>query len=343
MSQHEVKVIRIEEIREHENADSLEIVPVWGFTCCVRKGEFKVGDYAAYIEPDTLVPVDQPEFEFLKDRAKEFPGHEGLFARIRAVKLRGVVSMGLLIPVRDWWTEGEDVMEQLGCKHYEPPIRNMSQGGDNAPAPSGLYCVKYDMENLRKYPDIFQPGELVQVTEKIHGANARFCYTGGELHVSSHTQWKKRDENNMWWQAALRYDLERKLARFPDHIFYGEVYGRVQDLRYGAKKDDPPRLALFDVMWNGEWLAPAHTRLLAAELGVPHVPLILNEAEEGFHYHAWSPDILQLAEGPSLVEGADHVREGIVIKPVEPRYDERIGRVILKVVGNGYLTRKEKK
>ena len=330
-STHEVKVIRIEEIRRHGNADTLAVVPVWGYTCCVRIGDFQVGDLAAYIEPDTLVPVDRPEFSFLADKAKE--SYEGM-ARIRAAKLRGVVSMGLLIKARPGWEEGDNVMEALGCKHYDPPVRGMSTGGDNAPAPSGLYYVKYDIENLRRYPDIFQKGELVHVTEKIHGANARFCFTDGELHVSSHTSWKKRDDKNLWWQAALAYDLEEKLAEAPGLVFYGEVYGRVQDLRYGAKNDDPPRLAFFDIMDHGKWLAPAHVEKLISALGLPIVPLL--------YIGSWEPDLLRYAEGPSRVEGADHIREGCVIKPITPRSDDQIGRVILKVVGNGYLTRKSK-
>ena len=56
----------------------------------------------------------------------------------------------------------------------------------------------------------------------------------------------------------------------------------------------------------------------------------------------WKPELRSLAEGPSTVPGANHVREGIVIKPVIERWDERIGRVILKLHGEGYLTRKEK-
>ena len=40
------------------------------------------------------------------------------------------------------------------------------------------------------------------------------------------------------------------------------------------------------------------------------------------------------------VIGADHVREGFVVKPTAECFDDRIGRVILKMVGEGYLLRK---
>jgi len=44
-----------------------------------------------------------------------------------------------------------------------------------------------------------------------------------------------------------------------------------------------------------------------------------------------------LADGPSLVRGANHAREGIVIKPVKERKHWSLGRVMLKVVSNEYL------
>lgn len=41
--------------------------------------------------------------------------------------------------------------------------------------------------------------------------------------------------------------------------------------------------------------------------------------------------------------GADHVREGCVVRPAAERRDDRAGRVVLKLIGRDYLTRKESK
>jgi hypothetical protein len=49
-------------------------------------------------------------------------------------------------------------------------------------------------------------------------------------------------------------------------------------------------------------------------------------------------DVLQkLADGPSLIPGANHIREGIVIRPVKERTDMRLGRILFKLVSNAYL------
>jgi hypothetical protein len=42
-----------------------------------------------------------------------------------------------------------------------------------------------------------------------------------------------------------------------------------------------------------------------------------------------------LAEGKSTV-GGDHVREGFVVKPTQEAWDPLLGRVILKLIGEGY-------
>ena len=47
--------------------------------------------------------------------------------------------------------------------------------------------------------------------------------------------------------------------------------------------------------------------------------------------------VCELAEGPSTMPGADHVREGCVVRPLTERWDQAVGRVCLKVVGAGYL------
>jgi hypothetical protein len=51
----------------------------------------------------------------------------------------------------------------------------------------------------------------------------------------------------------------------------------------------------------------------------------------------WDPErAREMAEGTSTLDNK-HVREGIVVKPWAERWDDRIGRVILKLHGEGFL------
>ena len=88
----------IDEIRNIPGADNIEVAQVGGWQVIVKKDEFKAGDKCIYLEIDSFIPI-RPEFEFLrKSSYKKFPkGIEGF--RLRTMKMKGVVSSGLLLPL----------------------------------------------------------------------------------------------------------------------------------------------------------------------------------------------------------------------------------------------------
>lgn len=252
MSTHEVKVIRIEEIRPHSNADSLELTNVFGYQCVIRKGAHKVGDLMAFIEPDTLVDITRNEFKFLDE------GKGKQWQRITMKKLRGERSYGLLIPAPAGSQEGDNVFEQLGVQHYEPQL-----GGRNGSGPSNFQTgiqasgpkftvPAYDLENFRRLPNLFHEGERVILTVKIHGTNARYVFDGETMHCGSRTTWKMKpgthvknvtytDETGAeviktilapecaWWSALEQNPwIETWCLAHPNMSLYGEVYGCFQ-------------------------------------------------------------------------------------------------------------------
>ncbi len=328
MSQHKVEIVRVTELREHGNADRLQIVPIWGYETIVAKGQWSVGDLGAYIEPDYVVPTDRPEFAFLARAGRE--RH-----RVRAAKLRGVVSQGLLIPAPAGAVEGDDVMALLGVQRYEPSMR-LPRGGDwsttahGRPGSPGVVSEYYDIENWHRFPGAIGPERIVEIREKIHGANfravaiQRWDAEQPDVWIGSRRHWVHDDGENVWslaWRGSE--SLRRLVLDHPGVVWYGEVYGPVQDLRYGRTTTD---VLLFDVLDFGQW----NHGLLAHAAGISGLlpPLV---------YRGPMPDraaLLAMAEGPSLVLGADHIREGVVVRTVDDG-----PRIQLKVVGNGYLMR----
>lgn len=317
-STHKVEVVPIK-LEPHPNADSLSIVRVFdGYTCCVRTADWKDGDLAAYVPPDSVVDSSRPEFAFLA-------GSE----RIKVKKLRGIVSMGLLVPAPSGANIGDDLADYFGVRHYEPPLPRMFTGGKAENPPEG-YRPKYDLDSLRRYAYVFEPGELVWVTEKMHGASARFCWHNDRMYCGSRSEWKREDENNLWWKVLrVHPEIQEFCQKNLDITLYGEVYGQVQDLRYGTGKGEV-RFAAFDLLRGSTWVDPQEAREIGNVL--PWVPFI---SCRPFDLEV----ILSLAEGESFVPGANHVREGIVVKPIQERNHPEIGRICLKVVGSGYLER----
>mgnify|MGYP001593299588 FL=1 len=320
VSPHRVEVIRIQEIEKHPNADKLGIVRIFGYTVCVRLGDFQEGDLVAYIVPDSIVP-DSPLFSFLD-------GHY----RIRVKRLRGIMSQGLLIKVPEGVKEGDDAAEILGVTRYEPPLPLMS-GGEAEKPPRGIYPV-YDVESWYRYKHLLVPGEEVIITEKIHGANGIFLWQDGRMYCGSRTEWKKENKNNLWWQALRQSSwLENFCRDHSDICVYGEVFGQVQDLKYGTR-DGEILFRTFDLCRNGQWINFKEVcEIFSVNVGAsPWVPIIAKEPYD-------EEKIKKFMDGPSHIPGAQHIREGIVIRPVEERTDSEIGRVQLKVVSNQYLER----
>jgi len=198
---------------------------------------------------------------------------------------------------------------------------------DSIEEDTNVRSLRYDLETTTG--NYFAHGILV------HNSNARWTYQDGRLWCASHHNWKKPNPDVLWWKVAERYNLAEILARRPNLGFYGEVFGQVQDLKYGASRNEL-FVRFFDAIeiLERRYLGWDQFVEVAAAIGLPLVSVL--------YRGPWSPELRSHAEGPSTFAGAAHVREGMVVKPVLERFDERIQRVILKMHGEGYLTRKEK-
>jgi len=332
MSTHDIDIIEIGEIFPHPDPEvtKMELTHIGGWQCCVGKGDFKKGDKAVYIPPDFLVQTDHPSFTFLKREGKSQE-------RIRVKRLRGAISQGLIIPVPNelaHFPVGTNVIEQLGIERYEPPLPK-STSGDFIGAPSGLYCPKFDVENWQRYNTIFAINELVHVTEKLHGASSRYTFAknadGEEFQFcGTRINWMKEDDTNIWWMAFNQCPAIGEWCRaHPEQIIYGEIFGQVQGLKYGAKKNDI-FFAAFGILNKTTWLDFDDARNSAGGYTVPCVPLLYSGPFD-------IEKIKELAEGDSSWPRANHMREGVVILPDKERTNPEIGRVQLKIVSNRYL------
>lgn len=328
-STHKVEIVRVGPIQQHPNADTLGTVTIHdSYTVVVKLDQWAEGTLAAYVPPDSMVPVNRPEFAFLAGST----GAEHV--RVKVKRLRGIYSQGLLIPLPEEAPErtlGADIAGWLGVTHYDSP-ETFSSGGDSERAMSGDRPV-YDVESFRRYGrDVFpDPLEAVAVTEKVHGANARYTFQDGRLWCGSRTQWKRDDPKSIWWTAARKYpQIEQMLREHPGVTLYGEVFGQVQDLKYGRTGVD---FVAFDVLDpSGSYYSMQAFMDLCDAAQIPRCPVLYTGP-------VGRVDLLALAEGPSQIAGAKNVREGCVVRAMQERWTPEHGRASLKIVGNGYLER----
>lgn len=377
---HKVPVIRITEMFKHPNADSLSIVKIGGYQVVVRTTDFKIGDMAYYIPPDSVVP-EIGDFAFLW-ADKEFPvGQVPVkYRRVTVRRFRKEMSEGMLMPLigPPWvelWdiipTEGMNVAEVLGITHYEPPEDPASTKGENETGPSKrqgkfwprslkgwLYFLPrvltfglidfngrtggtnmkppenvrpvYDVESFKHFPDEFQCGESVVLTEKIHGSNARYTFDEGKMFCGSRNLWKSASSNCIWRKGLKQHPwIEEWCRAHKGHTLYGEIVPTQKGYHYGCKNGDT-KFFPFDVRTpEGKWVG--WSDLAKYELPADKWVPVLDQ-------RMWSREtVLKLVDGPSTVPDANHIREGIVVRPVIEREACHLGRVQLKIVSNAFL------
>lgn len=356
MSELKVCVVQIDEILEHPNAERLEIACIAGWNCVVRKDEYKAGDKVVYIPIDSVLPGELEGRLFPPDSKVRLEK-----SRIRTIKLRGAISQGLVITLEEAQLSpntpvGTDVAAKLGITKYEPPIASIPghmQTKSKTRVRSNPNFHKYtDIENFKHYPNLFEPGELVYVSEKLHGASARY----GWFPTEANTLWKKvkklfrllppyefclgsrnvqlQDKKytgfyatNLWGKIAEQERLHEKLEY--GEAVYGEIVGDgVQaGYTYGCGKGEH-RFYAYDVQVNGRWLNYAEFVNFCNLKQIVRVP----ELYVGPYIAEF---VSGLREGVSVV-GDQPVREGVVVKPLIETTC-MIGRKVVKYISDTYL------
>ena len=316
---------------------------ILGLDVIVRRGRYNPGDLAIWLPPDAVLPPDLAAS--LKGDAKLFGEKRN---RVRAYRLRGAFSEGVLLGPLQCGTRGTDAAQSLGIARYEPPIP-MPWRGECIYLP-GL-TVPYDIRSARKYPRTFVVGESVEITEKLHGTMCAVSFLAGVnipdllegdtmvyskgLSQTGHVL-KASNVDNLYVRTARDALLRQRIkATFNGRraTVFGEIYGSsVQDLGYGCPE---PTFSLFDIYLGapgrGRWLDRDEFNKVAGEIA-PVAPVLYSGILR-------SGIVQQLASGPTVAGHLAHIREGVVIRPRKERTDKRIGRAIVKYVSPEYLTR----
>lgn len=256
-----VTVRPVKSIQDIKGADFIEQVTVDGWNVVCKKGEFDVGDYGVFFEVDSGLPAEDRRFEFLlKSGTKNFHGKEVI--RIRTVKLRRVVSQGLLLPLHsfpeiineiektslslhDVYRERIDYAPLLDVVKYEPPLK--VRGADSA-GDFPHWIRKTEQERINNIYDTmaveYENAEFY-ATLKMDGSSGTFAYVtnndlhydtldvddeGGQFFVCSRNMALKNGESP-WHVAASELNLYEKLKQYHFDTgrtlaFQGELLGR---------------------------------------------------------------------------------------------------------------------
>ena len=362
-------IARINEIKEIKGADNIEQALVGGWNCIIQKGQYAEGSLVIVATTDAVIPQD------LSDKL-DVTNYLRKGGRVRTVKLRGIYSECLIIPFKflhgkttmgDWdLKEGSDCMDILKIYKYEPPVRQiqLASGRKIRHQDNPNFGIYYKFPNLKNVQGMFNEGDLVEITRKIHGTNARYgivkktklsiwdkikrffgnSWAEYEYVYGSHNVEKGSDSQgfystDVWAEIADRLYIKEHLWKCAKDygkdvigngiILYGEIYGAgiQKNYDYGLSETD---FVGFDLKLNGEYLPTYNAwNTITYGLDLSYVPVL--------YYGIWSQEVQDKFVFNNFIEDTKVPHEGIVIKLYTGERNK-----VAKVINPDYLIYGEK-
>lgn len=351
MSQCRVVVIPVDELFPHDNADSLSIIKYLGWEMVVKSADWVDENNNLKYNKAVYIPIDA----VIKPHIALKLGYDpDKVKRVKPIKLRGRISQGLVFPT-DVLPElsleiGDDITEYLEVVDYEDPSLQVGIGRTST-WPGQV--PKYDIERIQNFPTIFQIGEMVEATTKLHGTNSGFMVHHNNVYDdwqftamsrnNAYNVYAEGNDDNLWVKYARKHELDKWMLDYIEYhgkhitslLIRGELIGPGLLGNNYAKKE--VELRVFDIMVNGVYVGVdkcieiCHAMNLERVTQVYYGPFFI---EKDFHGEIDDETVnffKEYGEGPDI-ENPNTLREGIVIRPLNEQDDYKLGRKILKYV-----------
>jgi len=200
------RIVKINNLRVHPNADRLEIITVDGANIIVAKDTYKVGDVVIFCPTEVALNKEflsaNNQFEDKElNKDKDVKGYFNRYGRVRAISLRGEPSRGFIFPLNwfeNWFdcvllhtvdelnelinVEFDTVKDIEFCKKYIPfntKSRNEHIKGNKRNnrlkrfdrLVDGQFNFHYDSLQLAKCLDKIEPNDIISISRKYHGTS----------------------------------------------------------------------------------------------------------------------------------------------------------------------------
>ena len=337
---------RIWNLEPIPDADRLELASVEGWKVVVNKGQFYPGELAVYFEIDSFLPIDD-RFEFLRKTSYKKTDIMGEGFKLRTLKLRGVFSQGLLLPVSEFpeikdVELGKDVTDILKVKKWE--IEEMATTGGTAIGTLPEDVPHTDEIRVQNYPEFTEEfkGLEYYISTKMDGSSHSLSVDKNGFHVCGHNYEYKDDGASSFYEFVKKKRFQPLIEKYYKDCNLDTFTIQGEFCAPGIQKNrlrlSQPEWYVFTIRENGKRVGLDRMLFICQELGLEHVPI----EERGIDLPSKYPTVeamLERADGEYPNGGR---KEGIVVRPVEPVYSPIIGGSLsMKVVSNKYLLKNE--
>jgi RNA ligase (TIGR02306 family) len=335
-------IVRIKDLIPISGADRICIAKVKGWQCIVAVTDFAVGDLAVYFSIDSIPDFSDPN---IPESVRRRGGH------IKTIKLKGVISQGLLGPLA-WLaarghdistvSEGDDVTGRMGVtkyiapdeiEQYAVPDGVSRRGGGNKPFPA--FIPKTDQKRLQDDPQFldYLVGRNVVITRKEDGCSATYFFNNGTFAVCGRNyEWGLESTSNYhYFRMAEKFNLRAKLTSLGLNIaLQGEIVG--PKVNGNKMKQTELDFRVFDVfnITEQRYLFWDEVVSLCKDLDLRTVPEVFKGHSADLSLTV--EDFIGLAEAQEYKPGV--LAEGIVVKLNDCDCGYNLS---FKVISNKYL------
>lgn len=322
----------IHSIKDHPNADALELAMIRGFQVVIKKGQFQHGQQVVFVWPDTI--AEPAEWNSFLDK-----NNTGKPIKVKSCKLRGEFSTGLVLPVDTLkrfsctfnYVNGEDVSVPLCVKKYikddgGTKYKNALARGEY---PQG-FISKTDEILAQSEPGVWEEfkDDPVYISLKIDGQSLTFIHYNDDIHVCSRNL-DLKDGDNAFWNTVRKYDLIN-ITKGLNIAIQGEQYGPGIQSNPLAEKEI--KLAIFNIkdLNTAKYYGLDDMISFCDKYDLPMVDVLSVEdtISSMEHYQA-------IADKQKYK--SNNKAEGIVVRPTTPKYSNVLGRMLsVKFINRNY-------
>ena len=338
---------RIWKIEPIEGADRIELAYVLGWQCVVNKDQFKPMDLAVYFEVDSFLPI-RPEFEFMRSSSYRRTDIMGEGFRLRTMRFRGQISQGLLLPIEQFpeipvdVELGRDVSDILDVKKWE--IEEKATTGGTVIGTLPVDVPHTDETRVQAEPDLIGDfaGLEYYISTKMDGSSHSVSLDEDGFHVTGHNYEYKDDGKSAFYNLVKREDIEDRMRKFykDNGLRVLTIQGELcaPGIQQNRLKLTRPEWYVFTIREDGKRVGLKRMQEICKEMELQMVPV----EEVGTDLPSKYPTVEALLERADGEYPKGGKKEGIVIRPTEPVYCERISASLsMKVVSNKYLLKNE--
>ena len=231
-------IVKIDKILPIDGADKIVLAKILGWQCIVKKDEFTPDQFGIYFGIDSMLDTSDKNMAFMKEKK----------GRVKTIKMRGVISQGLMAPL-SWLSdrghsitdlkEGDDVTERLGVTKYvvSEELEQYDNGSTEDREKIPEYIRKTDEPRLQNMKNVLDDlvklqKETITVTRKEDGQSGTFFLYGDKYHICGRNfVWKSPVKDAATYHhISEKYSIESVLRKIYDETkkelaIQGEIIG----------------------------------------------------------------------------------------------------------------------